>query len=207
MSKVTPRCLVCYKEGRTQKWVMTTYENHDLILSTLLLSEKVDQHSIFMIPACGMPFGGIWLCTDTHKDSRFSIGNFFEEYNNRQPAISYPPEAVEIADRQRERESLKHNSRYGFISPEGKYYGCEFEGHHSLAYDICFGQFDTDNPQRYLEEHGWCKIYNPMRKDSRYAVYVGRDYVLTAAQFKTLQELGLEDADFVSKMLVKKEDY
>lgn len=61
---------------------------------------------------------------------------------------------------------------------------------------------DTDNPERYLEEHGWCKIYKSLF-DNEYSVYVGGNYTITDAQMKTLIELGLDKANHLSSMLVK----
>ena len=61
---------------------------------------------------------------------------------------------------------------------------------------------DTDNAERYLEEHGWCKIYKSLFEEN-YHVYVGNNYVITNAQMKTLIKLGLDDAEDLSKMLCK----
>ncbi len=99
----------------------------------------------------------------------------------------------------------KIESKYGFISPNGKYYRCEFEGHHDLAYDICTYRYDIDinkDPERYLEEHNWCKIFRPFEYDQRYAVYVNDK--LIKEQYEALQELGLENAKNVKDMLLRR---
>lgn len=62
--------------------------------------------------------------------------------------------------------------------------------------------FFPDNPEHYLETHGWCKIYKALF-DTQYRVYVGGDLVITDAQMKTLIDLGLEDAKDLSAMLCK----
>jgi hypothetical protein len=201
--KIKPRNLVCYKEKRTQKWIMTTDENNDEILYSLLLNENIDKHSIFIVPVTGLMFGGVWLCSDTHKGSRFSFWDFFEEYETKQPVIKVTKDAIKLADETKKERELKATSKYGFISPDGKYYHCDFQGHVNLASNICFGQFETNNPERYLEEHGWCKIYNQPTSKNRYAVYVGGNYTLTDRQFNKLKELGLEKADNIREMLVK----
>lgn len=61
---------------------------------------------------------------------------------------------------------------------------------------------ETDNAERYLEEHGWCKIYKALFED-KYRVYVGGKYVITDKQMQTLISLGLENAEDLSKMLCK----
>lgn len=193
------KCLVCYREGQTQKWVMTKGSNESAILYDLLKNQNVDKHSIFVIPVVSIMCGGIWLCSETHKDSRFHFNDFFNEYE--QKTIHTSTAANEYAKRREEEK--ESNSKYGWISPDGRFYRCEFEGHANLADKICFGMADTINPELYLEEHGWCKIYNPIIGDNKYAVYLGKDYVLTKEQFNTIKRLGLEDARNVSAMLVK----
>ena len=194
---------MCYKENRTQKWIMTDNNTDDEILYNLLLNEKVDKHSIFIIPVVGMMSGGIWLWTRTHKQSRFSFWDFFDEYNTKQPQIKTNEQSKKLAEEMKEERILKETSKYGFISPYGDYYHCDYEGHYSLAKMICFGQYETNNPEKYLEEHGWCKIYNPCNSRNRYAIYVGGNYTITKEQYNKLKELGLEKADNLNDMLVK----
>ena len=193
------KSLICYREGRTQKWVMTKGSDESAILYDLLTKQNVDKHSIFVVPTVSIMCGGIWLCPETHKDARFHFNDFFNEYEQKTIRIS--PAANEFAEKQA--EERKSNSKYGWISPDGRFYQCEFEGHANLADKICFGMTDTINPELYLEDHGWCKIYNPIAGDNKYAVYLGKDYVLTKEQFNTLKRLGLENARNVSAMLVK----
>lgn len=201
MTKQRPKDLVCYKEGRTQKWIMTSEENNEEILMELMLNPKVDNSTIFIIPVYGMMFGGIWLYG--HENRRLDFKKFFEEFGKKQPTIQVSDYAKEIVAKSEAERREKLDSKYGFISPNGKYYRCEFEGHHNLAYDICTYRYDIDinkDPERYLEEHGWCKIFRPFEHDQRYAVYVNDK--LTKDQYKTLQELGLENAKNVTELLV-----
>ena len=76
-------------------------------------------------------------------------------------------------------------TKYGWISPDGKYFHCGYQGHVALAENICFGMIDTNNAERYLEEHGWCKVYKPLW-ENKYKVYTGEKHVITDAQMKTL---------------------
>ena len=99
-------------------------------------------------------------------------------------------------------EKNSDDTKYGWISPEGRYFHCGYQGHIALADHICFGMVDTDNAEYYLEEHGWCKIYKSLFAD-KYRVYIGGKYVINDAQMQTLTKLGLEDAEDLSKMLCK----
>lgn len=197
-----PKALYCYKEKNTQKWIMSDEDNDEEILLSIVTNPDIDRSSIFCIPAVALGmFGIIWLDTDFHSKARGDIYDFFNEYNLKQPTIALNETIKQIAAEAKEEKEFKANSKYGFISPDGRYFHCDYQGHSSLAHDICFGQFETNNPEKYLEEHGWCKIYNAM--DRKYAVYVGGKYVLTKEQMDKLTELGLHDAKDISKMMVK----
>lgn len=97
------------------------------------------------------------------------------------------------------------DTKYGFISPEGKYFHCCYQGHINLADRICFGLTDTDNAERFLEEQGWLKIYKPL-SDRQYSVYISNDRTITDAQMKTLIDMELDNAEGISQMLVKDQD-
>ena len=200
MTKNRPHSLVCYKEGRTQKWIITSEENDEEILTELMLNPKVDNSTIFIIPVYGIMLGGIWLYG--HENRRFDFNKFFEEFGKKQTRIQISEKTKKIVTESNAERREKIDSKYGFISPNGKYYRCEFEEHHNLAYDICTYRYDIDtnkDAERYLEEHGWCKIFRPFEHDQRYAVYVSDK--LTKGQYETLQKLGLENAKNVNILL------
>lgn len=199
--KIRPHNLVCYKEGRTQKWIMTSDDNDGKIVLELMKNPKIDNSTIFIIPVSGLMFGGIRL--DGLNWIKLNFFNFFEEFGKKQPKIQVSDEIKEIVAKSEAERRENLDSKYGFISPNGKYYRCEFEGHHNLAYDICTYRYDIDvnkDPERYLEEHGWCKIFRPFEHNQRYAVYVNDK--LTKEQYEALQKLGLENAKNVKEMLI-----
>lgn len=72
-------------------------------------------------------------------------------------------------------KKTSEKTKYGWISPEGKYFHCGYQGHIALANRICFDMADTNNAERYLEEKGWCKIYKPLLED-QYSVKVGSSH-------------------------------
>ena len=192
--------LICWEENNVKQWDMVKEKDNNTFLMNLLQNSDVNKHTIFIIPCCGGFVSGIWLWKNTHKSSRVDFWNFFEEYGTvyKKPVIK--EENKQFLHEAHEKKD--DGTKYGWISPDGKYFHCGYQGHNSLAYDICFGMVDTDNAERYLEEHGWCKIYKSLFEEN-YHVYVGGNYVITNAQMKTLIKLGLDDAEDLSKMLCK----
>ena len=180
---------------------MTSDDNDGEIFLELINNPKVDNSTIFIIPVSGLIFGGLRL--DGLNIIKLSFFNFFEEFGKKQPKIQVSDDTKEIITKSEAERREKLDSKYGFISPNGKYYRCEFEGHHNLAYDICTYRYDIDvneDPERYLEEHGWCKIFRPFEHDQRYAVYVSDK--ITKEQYEALRKLGLENAKNVKEMLI-----
>lgn len=192
--------LICWQEKRTKKWDMIKDKDRDAFLLNLLKNDRVDKHTIFIIPASSI-FSGLWLWKYTHKSTRVDFYRFFEEYGTK-----YVPPKVNEEDKKTlheiNEENGGDNTKYGWISPDGRYFHCGYQGHSNLAYNICFGLAETDNPELYLENHGWCKIYKSLFEDG-YHVYVGNNFVITDPQMKTLIKLKLDNAKDLSKMLVK----
>ena len=190
--------LVCWEEDQIRKWEMIMAKDNNSFLLNLLQNPNVDRHTIFIIPCNGL-VAGIWLWKETHKNSRVDFWNFFEEYGIRYQ----PPEKEENKEILHElHEKNSDDTKYGWISPEGRYFHCGYQGHVALADNICFGMVDTDNAEYYLEAHGWCKIYKSLFAD-KYSVYIGEKYVINDAQMQALIKLGLENAEDLSKMLCK----
>lgn len=191
--------LVCWEENKVKKWEMIQAKDNNTFLMNLMQNPKVNLHTIFIIPCSGF-VSGIWLWKDTHKNSRVDFWNFFEDYGTKYTPPIVKEENKEVLHELHEKNS--DNTKYGWISPDGNYFHCGYQGHIALADKICFGMVETDNAERYLEEHGWCKIYKSLFED-KYHVYVGGRYVITKEQMATLMELGLDDAEDLSKMLCK----
>lgn len=194
--------LICWEENNVKRWDMVKKDDSNSFLMNLLQDPTVNKHSIFIIPCSGF-ISGIWLWKYTHKSSHIDFWNFFEEYGEEYKAPIIKDENKSTLYELDER--YNDNTKYGWISPEGKYFHCGYQGHISLADRICFGVIDTDNAEHYLEEHGWCKIYKSLFEE-KYHIYIGGKYVITDAQMKTLIDLGLDGAEDLSKMLCKDEE-
>lgn len=188
--------LICWKElNNTCKWEMLKQKDVNAFLLNLLYDENVNNHTIFIIPVNAI-FSGIWLMPDTHKSNRVNFNKFFEDIGT-----VYAPPKVK-GEHKPIIEKVNEVTKYGWISPDGRYFHCDYQGHSDLAYRICFGMVDTDNSERYLEDHGWCKIYKSLFSE-KYSVYVGGRFVITKEQMDRLLELGIEDMDNLSDMLCK----
>ena len=196
--------LYCYKENRTQKWEMVKEEDDLAFIRELASRKSVDSHSVFLIPTFAI-YGGIWLDSETHESSRVDFWNFFEEYGKKyKPDISDESrEAAKKEEEKRRQKEAEAEQKYGFISPDGRFYKCAYRGHYDLAERICFGMVETNNADEYLENHGWCKVYRPINRSREFAVYIGGKHELTDAQMKTLIANELDKADGVSDMLCK----
>ena len=213
----SPKSLICYKEGRTYKWVVSTNKNEESLLYLLMVNPKIQLESIIIIPIFGLSFVG---AVRMGSQKKFEFYDFFKEYGeaptittkfNREAVARKLSQIAEKSKKDKEEVVVEdivktvYTEKYGFISPDGDYYRCEFMGHGDLAFDICdehnFPYFNS--AEAYLEEHGWCKVYNPCDNIHKYAVYVGRDFVLTKEQFAVLQTEGLENAYGVTDYLVR----
>ena len=191
--------MICWEENGVKRWEMIKSKDREGFLMDLVkrYDKGVSLHSIFIMPTNGF-LGALWLWTKTHKSHRVDFYKFFEDYGEEYTPPEISKESKEYAAEVHEKREA--NSKYGFISPDGRHFACPYQGHSSLAYDICFGMVDTNNSERYLEEHGWCKVYKPLFSGS-FAVYVGEGHTLTDEQLNTLIEMGLEDAHGVSELL------
>lgn len=77
---------------------------------------------------------------------------------------------------------LDSDSEYGWISPEGQFYGCDYHCHEDVA------QYIFGVPSNELEEMGWVKIYSDifMKRKAWYC-----DKFPTEYQKATLEKHGL----------------
>lgn len=73
------------------------------------------------------------------------------------------------------------DSKYGYIDPDGRWYGCNFHDH----FDLCRYVLNEDSP----EEYGWVKVFRGSYTDPD---YYSRRKFLTDAQIKTLMDRGVD---------------
>lgn len=89
---------------------------------------------------------------------------------------------------------------FGWVSPEGRIFPCEYYGHMEQAQKIVKHDFpncgaQTKNPELFLEQRGWAKVtknpFGPLTK-LHSAILAARMYI-TRAQAAALAELGFEE--------------
>lgn len=82
---------------------------------------------------------------------------------------------------------LKPDSKLGWVSPDGRFYGCEYTDHADVA-DLYFKK-----SERELEDEGWVKIwwsnFDHVRR------WTNTKLMLTEAQKITLERMGLKEYD------------
>lgn len=185
--------MICYEENSIKKWKMVNKDDTNSFLLELMQNKNIDPKSIFIIPTSFI--SGIWLFPKFHKSNRVDFWNFFEDYD-------YDYKKSKLSDKSKrilkEVSDKNADNKYGFISPEGRYYHCEYQGHYNLADEICFGMVDTTNAEDYLTRHNWIKIYKPLNYGTYDIFTYGK---INDAQMKTLIKLELDNTHSISKFL------
>lgn len=112
--------LVCYEENMIKKWDMIKDSDRNGYLLDLMQRPEINLHSIFIMPTNFI--SGIWLYPKSHKSNRVDFGDFFKDYGQEYVA----PEISERS-KQIEKAVTKPETKYGWISPDGRYfhYICE----------------------------------------------------------------------------------
>lgn len=98
----------------------------------------------------------------------------------------------------------KSETKFGWIAPDGRFFGCDYGGHSSLASKIVGEIQYVRDPERRLEDLGWLKIFSGSGKGRRYSVGMGHGKSITDEQIKALERMGLSDAHGVSEYLRKR---
>lgn len=93
-------------------------------------------------------------------------------------------EANNYHDLDWEKVLLDPNSDYGYIDPDGNFYGCRYGTHTDFARLV----LKRSEP----EEFGWVKVYSTGDEVDYYT----RRTFLTEAQIKTLSDRNIEISDF-----------
>lgn len=88
---------------------------------------------------------------------------------------------------------------FGWVSPDGQVFPCDYHGHWDLAKKIAetYHLGNVTNPESFLERHGWVKVtrnpFGPLSKIHS-AILASRMYI-TRTQARVLAELGFDQND------------
>nr|WP_325260128.1 hypothetical protein [uncultured Oscillibacter sp.] len=138
-----------------------------------------------------------WVWKKYHKGlSDVNFCKINEEIYGTEPVgeVKHTPVDVPI-------EKKKPETKYGWIAPDGRFFGCEYSQHTSLARKIVGEIQHVFDPERHLEELGWAKVFKGMADRERYAIGMGEGKKLTDVQLRTVQEMGLDNAYGISHLL------
>lgn len=130
--------------------------------------------------------GGIinWLFPDYHKGCRtLWISNIYDEINGAGNPSDYKAPNVPIIE--------KSNDMYGYISPDGRYFRCEYGGHSNLARNIVGKINNIDDAVQHLESLGWLAIYKDPLNIGDYSIGMGIGKKMTDEQLKIIQRMDL----------------
>lgn len=100
-------------------------------------------------------------------------------------------------------------SRYGWISPSGKFYFCNYRGHWDLADEICNEVLKLNSsrdPEFLLEELGYIKLSKPLFNDLSDEVEIFAEKPFTHDQIEELCKLDL-NLTKRSENLILREQY
>ena len=138
-----------------------------------------------------------WVWKEYHRISDVNFHKINEEIYGTEPAELSKHKPVDVPIK-KEKPEIK----YGWLSPDGRFFGCDYGGHSNLADKIVGSVQYIANPERHLEDIGWAKILSGNRcLGKQYAIGMGIDKKLTDAQLKTLQRMKLDDAQGISYFL------
>lgn len=84
--------------------------------------------------------------------------------------------------------------KYGWISPDGILYACEYRDHRRCADDICYFLYGKDyrSSEDVLETHGWIRVVK-VRNDDMRPTGTGlfsKDFIMSKEQARVLYKLG-----------------
>lgn len=137
-----------------------------------------------------------WVWGKYHKGlSDVNFHRINEEIYGTEPAESkHKPVDVPVQKR-------TPAAKFGWIAPDGRFFGCDYGGHSDLAGRIVGEIHSIADPERHLEELGWAKIYSGTGTGERYSIGMGLDRKLTEQQLETMQDMGLDRAYGISLFL------
>lgn len=98
-------------------------------------------------------------------------------------------------------EKEKPETKYGWLAPDGRFFGCDYGGHSGLASKIVGEVEYVADKERHLENIGWAKVFRGVTTRERYSIGMGEGKKLTNEQIKTIQRMKLDNAYGVSHFL------
>lgn len=158
-----PRFFIAWRHNGENCWEAVSENKVEGLLKKLLES-GVNPASVF---STTLPMAH-WLFPSHHKGcSQVWIRDLYDEIGGTgNPSDCSGPD---VPVKEKEPEML-----FGFVSPDGRHFKCDFGGHSTLAKEIVGKLYDVKDAQKYLEEQGWLVIYRDFSYTGTYAVHMGK---------------------------------
>lgn len=179
-NKERPSLFVGWVHKGRKSFEIIPESQYVLLLEKLLLEKRVHPGAIFIskMTICH------WIDDKYHKGCKHvNIYDFWDEINNLDSPDAYYKEP------NLKKKPKPSGSKYGYISPDGRYFQCEYFGHASLEREIVGKLEDINNPQEYLYDKGWLCIYHDPFNHGQYAIAMGYKKHMTDKQLHMLDML------------------
>ena len=179
-SKERPSLFVGWVHKGRKSFEIIPESQYGSLLEKLLLEKKVHPGAIFIskMTVCH------WIDSKYHKGQKHvSVYTFWDEINNLDSPDAYYKEP------KLKKEVKPPESKYGYISPDGRYFQCEYFGHSTLACKIVGELEKISDPQEYLYDKGWLCIYHDPYHNGQYAIGMGYKKHMTDKQLHMLDVL------------------
>lgn len=184
-NKEKPSLFVGWVHNGKKSFEVIPETQYKSLIEKLLLKEGVHPGAIFIskMAMCH------WIDKSYHNGKlNVWIRDFWDELNNLgDKRVEY--KKTDLKKEPKKSNSEKSGAKYGYISPDGRYFQCEYYGHRDLEDKIVGKLEKIDNPQQYLYDHGWLCIYHDPFACGQYAIGMGHNKTMTNEQLKILEVL------------------
>lgn len=178
-----PQFILAWRHNGENHWEAVSKQGAKELLVYLIETEKVNPASIFVVSMGGPS----WLCPEYHKKSgTLWIDQIYDEIcGTSNPSDYSGPKVIKSVPKE------ESSDLYGYISPDGRHFRCEYGGHSALARRIVGSMEDIKDASRHLEDKGWLVIYRDPINRHKYAAGMGLGKKITDAQLRTMKKIGL----------------
>lgn len=186
-NKERPSLFVGWVHKGRKSFEIIPESQYGALLEKLLLEKKVHPGAVFIskMSICH------WIDPNYHKGCKgVSVYSFWDEINNLNSPDAYYKEP------KLKKEVKPPETKYGYISPDGRYFQCEYFGHSALERKIVGELEKVDNPQQYLYDKGWLCIYHDPFGHGQYAIAMGYKKHMTDEQLKRLDTLKIPHTSY-----------
>lgn len=193
MGKLTEWVFLWETNSGHRQWEVVADKQLDGFLKKMTSDKNINLATVM---AAHMPIGFHFVWKKFHNDlSDVNFGKLNETIYGTEPPKEIPHKEVNVPEKPPEPES-----HLGWLAPDGRFFHCEYGGHTQMANRIVGGLEPILDSEKYLEDHGWAKIYcDPLEPGETFGM--GYKKVMTDAQMKYLTRMHLDTIPGVKRFL------